>query len=285
MVLRRTISIMLSLLIPFSLSGCVSDSKYNEVTMRLAESNNKVTQLQNEINDVKYGTDKLLKDAQVYAQNKDINNLKQTLETLSHKHPSAPEIEKVKQLVTEVETTIKQEADAKNAVAKKEQEEKAKRLQEATSKMRSSKDEINNITWFNSNDTPRYPKSNIYAYFGKKGDEPPFLRVVLEYDGSNWVFVEKFIIKVDENIHSYTPDYNVVKRDNSGGKVWELYDFSGDLLAQVMLMEIVKSKKTIIRFEGKDKYVDYTLSDKEKNAIKQVLDAFEASGGKLSIKN
>ena len=52
-------------------------------------------------------------------------------------------------------------------------------------------------------------------------------------------------------------------------------DFAPTSSQTELLRDISTSQKTIIRFEGDDYHYDMVVSDKDKQGIKEVLDAYE----------
>ena len=109
------------------------------------------------------------------------------------------------------------------------------------------------------------------------------LRFEARYAGSDWVFFEKIIINVDGRVFNLDFSYFDVKRDNSGGGVWEWIDIVPSSEDISMLKLIAASKSTIVRFQGDDYKNDRELTAKEKKAISDVfivLDGFRR--GKLS---
>ena len=112
-------------------------------------------------------------------------------------------------------------------------------------------------------------------YIGVKGDST-WLRFLVNYTGDNWVFFEKIIFSVDgENTTKYFSYYDVT-RDNGGGDVWEYVDIPvGDSEIE-LLREIADSKTTIVRFQGDDYRHDFTITQADKNAIKEILLAYDS---------
>ena len=59
-------------------------------------------------------------------------------------------------------------------------------------------------------------------------------------------------------------------------KVVETFDFSSLSSSDVnILRKIVTSKETIIRFKGDSKKYDHTVSDEDKQAIRDILTAYD----------
>jgi hypothetical protein len=103
-----------------------------------------------------------------------------------------------------------------------------------------------------------------------------WLRLVCDYTADDWIFFEKIIFAVDDKRYTETFNYFDVVRDNDYGDIWEYVDmdvYDSDIK---MLWEIANSNTTVIRFEGDNYYDDFTVSAADKEAIRQMLTAYEA---------
>lgn len=154
----------------------------------------------------------------------------------------------------------------------------------ALSKMKAKYDDINNITWYYDKSTPQ-PRNvnNLKVYFGLEGKTTyngsiPWLRFVIQYAGDDWLFINSYTFKVDNNVYAIVPKYGEVKTDNND-RVWEWYDTNVDTNIFNIIYNLILSKNAKVRYNGKQYYNDGTITPKEKQAIKNVLDAFEAIGG------
>lgn len=249
-------------------------SKVNEL-----ESKNK--NLQQQLDEIMFGPEKLLEKAKGFYAKKDVNQLVDTLKTIEERHPSSNEAIQIKALNEKLTTEIKKAEDQKKAEENKKVELEKKRLQVALANMRKSYDEVKELTWFHDKSSSEYIDVNGYKiYFGKFDDGTvSFPRIVIQYAGDDWVFVDRYIIKVDDETFTLSPNYGEIKRDNDGGGVWEYYDYLATKSDLEMVKKIASSKKTIIRNQGDQHSYDYTVTAKEKIALQRVLDAYEAIGG------
>jgi len=110
---------------------------------------------------------------------------------------------------------------------------------------------------------------------GMQGDSV-WLRLVCDYTADDWIFFEKITFAVDEERYYKLFNYRDVTRDNAWGDIWEYVDIEVGEEEIKLLTEIANSEKTIVRFEGDDYYDDFTVSKKDKEAIKQMLLVYEA---------
>lgn len=148
----------------------------------------------------------------------------------------------------------------------------------AISKLKKSTDEVEGITWYEPSCMPTYTNSRCYVlpYIGERGGTY-WLRCKVDYAANDWVFFDHIIINIDgEKRDTISFGYSDVTRSTYvGAKLCEVADFAPTTNQVNLLRDISTSKKTIIRFEGSDYHYDMTVSDKDKQGIKEVLDAYE----------
>ena len=115
----------------------------------------------------------------------------------------------------------------------------------------------------------------IRPYLGQD-DSSTWLRLIYNYTGDDWVFFENLTIATDdERYYKYFSYFDIV-RDNGGGRVWEYIDTEVSDSDIDMLWDIANSEQAIIRFEGDDYSYDYTVSDSDKQGIRDALTVYEA---------
>lgn len=98
-------------------------------------------------------------------------------------------------------------------------------------------------------------------------------RMVINYTEDDWVFWKKCTVLCDGERYTHTYSYFDIVRDNSRGRVWEYCDDDMDI---EMLRAIADSTEAIVRLEGSDYYFDFTISASDKNAIKTILEIYDA---------
>jgi len=237
--------------------------------------------LKNELDDIKAGAGELYNQANTYYKKKSYDRAKEVISNLCEKYPDSNEAKKAKQLLSTINNEIKK--DVEKAEMKKIEEEK-KRLAAATKKMRKSYDEVQEITWYYDKSSAQYVnQNNFYIYIGTKKDGSAWLRLKIQYAAANWIFINQYIFKVDEKTFEINAGEFGVERDNNGGGIWEVYDIDLNKDNYEMVKAIISSKKTIIRHQGDEHYADRVITAKEKQGLQNVLDTYEALGGKLSF--
>lgn len=158
---------------------------------------------------------------------------------------------------------------------------KKKKLQAATINLKSKTDEVTDLTWYRAKTSPDYINQNgLFLRFSKDKDaKVDSLAMAIQYTGDDWVFIDKYIFKVDDQTFEITPEYGEIKRDNGNGGVWEYYNTIVTKKPLEILKAIASSKKTILRHQGSQHSFDRVITTLEKKAIADVLDAYSAMDG------
>lgn len=190
------------------------------------------------------------------------NSAKLQLEALQAVHPQSPEAKEAAALINEIDITVKSKT-----------EQQTLNISRTTKDLSKSTDQVEGITWYEAKGI--YPLSTyVKAYFGTKENSKPILRRYFNYYSENWLFVESVTLVIDGS--KYENERLKFERDNASGNIWEWSDERAAAPEYNQLRAIANSKKTIIRFNGKNYYHDHTVTQKEKAAISKVLDAYDA---------
>lgn len=151
--------------------------------------------------------------------------------------------------------------------------------------LRSSRDEMRGITWYEHPSSPRQRNANgFHLYFGKEDDGRfTHLRLVMQYSAETWLFISSAWAKADTTRVNLPSEKKFTgwNRDNASGNIWEWSDvqlISGDDKASVRY--IATSKNVTVRFEGKQYYSDKKLTDRQLSAMREVIAAYEAATGR-----
>lgn len=206
-------------------------------------------------------------------------------EGLKSRHPESAETKKAQELVNAANAELEKIKMAELEKMEQEQKmlavEKADR-EKALNSLRKKYDDIDQITWYyNSYFTHYYSDNYVSLYMGRMGDGVPWLRFKASYTGDDWLFFDK--IQISQG-YSVKEVYFSDKKTEvfGGGNVAEWIDISPDEAGILLyLKELTRNNEPIkIRFSGK--YTDTrTLRSSEVKALKQMLDAYEALGGKI----
>jgi len=259
------------------LLSCVSQSDYD----KLKEENEA---LKTELNEVKFGADKLFAQAKTQIDSKDFDLAKETLETLIHKHPDSNQARDAKLLLSSVDQGIKDKEEAIRTAKIESEKADKERLANATKKLRTQFDDVKGITWYYDKSTPQYTNYNsFHIYIGTEKTKRPWLRFRIQYTADDWLFIQSYIIKTDNSTYTIETSYGQVETDNGSDGIWEWFDVKMDNTKYQIVKDIIDSKSVKLRYNGKQYYKDRHLTNSEKQGLRNVLNAYEALGGSLSF--
>ena len=260
------------------LAGCgQSPQEYDLARKKTAELEAQVAALRAELEDVKFGSSRLLAQANSAYDIKNDTEVKRLLLDLLKRHPSSPESVEATSLLAQVDSRIA----AAEIKRKREEEQKAQKerlaLEQAIGNMKKKTDEIEGITWVTHRNASVLAK-DASIYFGtKNGSAANYpLRLKLRYYGDDWIFVRSVTVKADDKVYELGRlDF---ERDNSSGSVWEWIDMP--VKDHEMLSHWMTAKRVVIRFNG-DKYNnDFTLPQGQQAQLREVYQAWKTLGGK-----
>lgn len=265
------------------LSCGIPEAEYNKV---IAENVN----LKYELEQCQLSPDKLLGKAKLAFEENNFDESKEQIDLLFQNHPGAPELEEAKTILASIDAEAKKEAE--EAIKKAEEEAKAReeairkekeRIANATNLMQTSYDEIEGITWYRDKSAPSYANVNyLQLYIGKRKGGDPWLRLKIQYTADDWLFIDKYIIKADTRTYEIVEQrYGEIESDHDGGEIWEWLDRSVTEEELKIVKAIIESKESKIRYSGKQYHSDRTISEKEKQGLRNVLDAYRSLGGKI----
>ena len=226
------------------------------------------------IEDEVISADKLLSEPLTLFSDNKFEESTALINLLKEKHPTSEKIIEAEKLLSDIDKELKEIELAEK-----------RRLSSALKKMRKNIDDMQGVTWYYDKSSPKYVNSrtSLYAYIGKKEDKLPYLRLKIQYAADDWLFIDKFIINVDGVIYEIIEEsYGEIKSDSgNGGKIWEWLDRSVNEKELNLIKAISSGKVVKIRFSGSKYHKDVTLSSRDKSALMNVLNAFEALGGKI----
>lgn len=180
--------------------------------------------------------------------------------------------------LSEADTAKVSNADVLIAAADQLKALKQQQAQALLANMRVEKDEVRGLTFYYSKTQPYYADERCYMlpYIGQDSTHTWLCAQYHYMDYDNWVFWTKLTFAVDDQRYYKYFNYFDVVRDNDT-EVWE-YVNTADVSEEdiEMFWAIANSEKTIVRFEGDEYYSDFTVSQADKDAIREVLTAYEA---------
>jgi hypothetical protein len=234
--------------------------------------------LKKEIFDLKFGAGVLYKNVEAYLDSGDFRNAKINIDRLLVSHPLSEEAKKAKPM----EDIINKGIDSEKLLKIKQEKD---RLSNATKNMWVKVDDINDITIYRDKSSPRYVNYNgFYASIRDSKEMDPLLILHIQYVADDWLFINGYQIKVDGVSYSITENgYGEIKSDNGDGEIWEWLTRTVGASEYEIIKAIAYGKEVKIRFNGKDYNKDKIINESQKLALRNVLNTFEALGGKVSI--
>jgi len=238
-----------------------------------------------ELAEFKFGASHLLGEADAAAAKSNWAEAKRLADDLSLRHPESPEAAKAKALATIAATQIQRAEREAQAAQKRlaEQAELEKRTEElrvaaALGKMRKHTDDIEGLTWYRDRLSPQYANYNgFFIYIGQRPAGEPWLRLRVQYNADDWLFIESFVVVADGRRFEHDPAH--FERDNDS-EIWEWYDELASSQDIEMVKAIIAAKSAVIRFNGRQYRKDRTITRTERAALQNVLDAYRTLGGK-----
>lgn len=277
----KQIYILLTLIL---LTSCNNSPQPSQIDhSEITELKAKIENLKKQLDECENGADKLLSRANLLFDQGEFARSKSNITMLLEKYPTSPEAERGKKLQPSIDSEIEELAlkKKKEELNKKRKEEQ--RLADATSKMRRKVDDMNGVTWYHDKTSPRYTNQNgFFAYIGTIDDTHPWLRIAIQYKADDWLFIERYIIKVDDKTYTIEENkYGEIQTDNGNGGIWEWLDRAVDQKEMEIIRAVATGKNVKIRYVGKHYHKDRTITSSEKRALRNVLDAYEVLGGNV----
>lgn len=219
--------------------------------------------------------------------NSGIEKQKAEIERKKQKFDATKRIEKKRRAKAE-----RKKADAKKEAASKKKVETGKKTKrkisvakkievaQATRYMKTRVDNRDGIRWYHDKNSPLYMDADSFqVYFGMKKGSKPLLRLRVQHQGKDWMFVRSFSTIADRKKFIKDPAY--FNRGKGHTRTWEWYDESLTDKDIDMIIAVISSTKAVVTFKGAKNEEKYVISSAEKESLRNVLDAYFAVGGEL----
>jgi hypothetical protein len=276
--------ILIFLVICLCLACGVSKKEFNDLKQENQRLKGEVTKLKNDLDEALFGAARLLNNSKQDINNKNYLASQSSLGQLLKRHPNSPEASEAKILLDNVNSILERQRKEEELAEIRKRIEKGiaekTRIDTATRNMSKEYDEVRELTFYKDRSTPILG-NHLYLYFSKKDNSVfgPF--IYIQYQAEEWLFINKYIFKINDETYEIEPSLNEVSRDNSSSSIWETYNQPLTKEQLSFILKIIESKKTIIRHSGSDHYRDRVITQEEKTRMKNVVDAFKALGGKI----
>lgn len=168
-----------------------------------------------------------------------------------------------------------EQTSVQNIVSEEEIAQKKKSLAALLKGIHKENDDFGGRIIYESKNSVENWKDDCYltlSYY--KQNQLCFLIWRVDYYAENWLFIENFTVKADDQKFYVEPSYGDINRNNSASSIWEhiTLDYKSNKEA---VNAIANSNNTTIRFYGKDYYSDRKLSKAKIKAMKDMLSLYQ----------
>lgn len=238
----------------------------------------KLTSVEKELDDLKYGPERLLGQASRAFEGDDFSGARTFASMLLERHPNAPERPKAERIRAEADRRIKEAEERARREREAAERRERERRERALASTRKKRDDIRSVTWYYHRNTPQYinSRSDIHLYVGRFDSGTINPRLEIRYVADDWLFIRNFVIKTDDRTFAISMGHFDVERDNGSGEIWEWIDIPAEAREMEILRAIAESEKAVIRHEGSQYYKDRTITSREKQAIRDMLSVYES---------
>lgn len=148
--------------------------------------------------------------------------------------------------------------------------------------MRLVEDQVRGLKFYHPKAFPWYDgtwcydeRTFVLPYLGMQDDDV-WLRMILDYVEDDWIFYDHVIFALDDERSTKYFTYRDIVHETSYGDVCEYIDIEVGESELELLENIAGAAQAVIRFEGDNYYYDLTVSEQDKQAIRDVLTVYEA---------
>jgi flagellar biosynthesis GTPase FlhF len=267
------------------LGACgVSSSEHRAVVAERDSLHTVLASAMVELEDLKFGSERLLALATTSFADGKLEDARDHAAMLVDRHPGAAERTEADRIRAAAEARITERAERarreREAAAERERRERElaeRRAREererALAAARRKRDDMRGITWYTHRSSPEYlnSRSDIHLYVGKTDGGSANPRFRIQYKADSWLFIRSYLIKADNHTFTLAPGTFEIERDNGYGGIWEWYDIPATPREFEILRAIATSKSAVIRHQGQQYHRDRTITDREKQAIREML--------------
>ncbi|ORJ52554.1 hypothetical protein [Geothermobacter hydrogeniphilus] len=280
----RHLCLLLFIIISTFFAGCVQQSEYDELKKENEVLKKRLSEVSAELEDLKFGKERLLKVASAQLSNKEYSAAKKTTLLLTIKHPEIYKDKEYLSLTKRIDAEIKKEKAALAKKRKKAEEEARRRERIANKNIKKKYDEFQKITWFRTKRNVFYHKNKntkfkVELYFGKEDSGEKFFRLKTRYEDlrsdyheTNWIFYEKVQLISDNGaslvIRTEYPDK---QSDNGGGG---LAEWSDNYIKEDKIFKFENSKTIKVMFDGKYRHT-FKMTKEQLAGFKEIINKYK----------
>jgi hypothetical protein len=243
---------------------------------------NRITELEQQLDECQNGADKIYAKIKLSFDKNDFNECKNYYQEMKERHPDSKLFGEVQSIYDKIIKEETEKAEKERLLSEKQEKqrklktekEKQEKLK-ALKKLRKKYDDVSDITWYKQPYFTHYSNTNLTSIYMGVNDNSRWLRLMMSYQGDDWIFFERAYLSYDGNTKEIIFDkYDEKKTENSGGGVWEWIDLTVTKDIEIFLREYAKSKNAKMRLSGK-----YTktrnLTYNERQGILDVLNGYD----------
>ena len=143
------------------------------------------------------------------------------------------------------------------------------------------KDEFTKRSFYQHKNNGKSFSNSAYLYFSKLDGSISRLRLSVNYESEDWLFIKKALILVDSTTFEFYPQET--KQDTGyGGIIYEWFDNELGEEHSRMIESMLNADKIKIKLLGRDLYDIYQVSPKQLKAIKETIRLYKSMGGEIN---
>lgn len=194
-------------------------------------------------------------------------------QNLLNQYPDDPHASEARKLIAKVDAVEKAAESARSAA-----------LERALAAMVKTRDEMRNLSFWRDRAAPRFVNSRSWlgAYIMQLDGGGTYLRMQINYLGSDWLFIKSYMFKVDGVDFRFDPESygsDAVERDNGSGEIWEWWDVIAEGERMRFLQAVADAKTVTMRYNGSQYYRDRNIGPEERASLRRTLLAYQKLSG------
>ena len=135
----------------------------------------------------------------------------------------------------------------------------------------------NGNTFYESKGNPNYTdvRSYVMPYIGQRGGDT-WLCMRYNYTGDRYIYFNKISFNIDGAKYSMDLRYYTVTRKNNSSSYWEYVNTGNTTETDYGIFWMIgRSINTTVRFEGSNGSYEFTVSEADKQAIRDIMTAYD----------
>ena len=131
-----------------------------------------------------------------------------------------------------------------------------------------TEDTFNGTTWYTSSLSP---DEGFFVYIANPPKQPLHLRVRIQYEAKVWLFLRSYTIKTGNVFYKFRLKREEVDRNVTNSGIREVLDHKIRKKEYKVIRAILNAPETTIRLYGSNGVQDILLTEKDKNALREVV--------------